>query len=96
MSNLKALALHLEFDVKAVRKAIAQLTGEVLSDEEINENFFDREPLKLDVQQFLGAEADQICMAFCALLYADAIGKLQPAKSAWQQKLEEIQSRNNP
>lgn len=91
---LKPLALHLEFDVKAVRKAIAQLTGEVLSDEEINEKFFNREPLKLDVQKFLGAEADQICMAFSALLYADSMDKLEPAKSAWQQKLEDIQNRS--
>lgn len=94
----KPLAIQLEFDIKSVRRALALITGEVMSDEEITAKFFDREPVKLDAVEILGeSDAFQICAGFAAFIIADSQPKKEPKKSKFQQRLDEMaeQRKNN-
>jgi hypothetical protein len=87
----KPLAIQLEFDIKSVRRALALITGEAMTDEEIIAKFFDREAVKVDTEEMLGeSEAFQICAAFLAVIMADGQPKKEPKKSKFQERLEQM------
>jgi hypothetical protein len=89
----KPLAVQLEFDVRTVRRALALLTGEAMSDEEIVAKFFDREAVKFDIdEQFGEVEAFQMCAAMLAVIMAEGKVEQQPEKkrSAFQKRVEEM------
>ena len=72
----KSLAIELEFDIKTTRRAIAFVTGEVMSDEEITAKFFDREPVKVDLGTMINpTELFQMCAAFVSIIAADGEAK---------------------
>jgi len=66
----KPIALNLLFDVKSIRKAVALITGEAMSDEEINKKFFDREKVDFDIDKMKGCESEalQISILFVTLI----------------------------
>ena len=66
----QALAIQLKFDIKQVRRAVALLTGDAPSDEEIQRRFFDREPIGIDDSDLPPNEAFQMCAAFVAFIIA--------------------------
>jgi hypothetical protein len=87
----KPLAIQLEFDIKNVRRALALITGEAMTDEEITAKFFDREAVTVDMAEMLGeGESFQICAAFVALMIADDQPKQEPKKSKFQKRVEEM------
>lgn len=87
----KPLAIQLEFDIKNVRSAVAFMTGEVMTDEEITAKFFERDPIKIDTYKELGGtDAFQICIAFTAFIMAEDKPKKEPKKSKFQQRLDEM------
>lgn len=65
----QSLAIKLKFETKEVRRAVAMITGEAPSDEEIKKRFFDREPVEID-SEILNEQAFQICAAFVAFIIA--------------------------
>ena len=86
------LAIQIKTDIKTVRRAVALITGEAMTDEEIENSFFDREPLQLDLKEALGeTEEFQICAAFTAILLADDIA--EHPESKFHQKLKERMSK---
>ena len=87
----KPLAIQLEFDIKSVRRALALITGEAMTDEEITAKFFDREAVKVDTEEMLGeSEAFQICAAFLAVIMSDGQPKKEPKKRKFQERLEQM------
>lgn len=63
----RILAINFAFDEKQVRRAIALISGEGLSDEELNRRFFNREPVTVD-SDILEEEADPMCIAFVSFI----------------------------
>lgn len=91
----KPLAIQLEFDIKTVRRALAILTGEVMSDEEINAKFFDREPVKVDAAELFGeSESLQISAGFLSIIMDEGKPYPKPGKSKFQQKLDEMAAKH--
>lgn len=66
----KPLAFKLMVDPKNVRRAVALVTGEPMTDEELNKKFFDREPIELESPGDAG-EDFQMTVAFAALMMAE-------------------------
>lgn len=90
----KPLSIQLQFDIKNVRRALALITGEAMTDEEITVKFFDREPVIADMEELLGeGESFQICLAFVAMIFADTQPKQEPKKSKFQKKLDEMMAK---
>jgi hypothetical protein len=92
------LAIQLEFDIKTVRRSLALITGEYMTDEEIKVNFFDRECVKIDAEQNIGeAESFQLCAAFLALILDEKKHNENPKKSKLQERIDQIiaKSKNN-
>ncbi len=67
---LKPLALQFTATTEQVRMVVSNLTGKLLTDEQIEERFFNREPLLFDPND-MGEEGAQAAMAFIGLLIAD-------------------------
>lgn len=88
----RPLAIQLNFDIKSVRRALALITGDTMTDEEINAKFFDRDPVRVDVEKMLGVvDSLQLCAGFIAIVMADGQEKKEVKKSRWQQRLEQMQ-----
>lgn len=66
----KELAIRLLVEEKEVNKMFVLLGQDVLSQDELNKRFFEREPLLFDVET-LGDEALPIIMAFTAIIEDD-------------------------
>lgn len=64
----KALAFKLMVDPKNVRRAVAIITGETLTDEEIDKRFFDKEPAEISVDPSIEFETT---IAFTAFMLAE-------------------------
>lgn len=62
----KTLAITFLVDEKEVRRSVAILTGEVLTDEELNTHYFS-DPISVDLDD-LGEASKQMSMAFVALV----------------------------
>jgi hypothetical protein len=88
----KPIAVKIEFDIKDVRRALALITGDTMTDDEINETFFDRDPVGVKLGE---SEMFQMCIAFVALIVADGEPKKETKKSKFQQKLDEIQTKKS-
>jgi hypothetical protein len=87
----KPLAIQLEFDIRCVRRALALITGESMTDEEITAKFFDRQAVKIDTEKILGVgESLQICAAFLAIIIADGQEKKKLKKSEFQKRLDQM------
>lgn len=88
----KKLALQFEFDIKTVRRAVALISGEAMTDEEINAKFFDRESVTVS-EKLLGSEAEvlQFCTGLVLLVLNEGELEKEPKpKSKWQQRLDEM------
>lgn len=66
----KELAVRILVDEKLINKALVTLDQDVLSPEEINKRFFDREPFLFDVG-LMEEEALAMTTAFVGLIEAD-------------------------
>jgi len=87
----KPLAIQLEFDIKSVRRALALITGEVATDEEIIAKFFDRDPIKVDVEEMLGeADALKMCVAFTAIIQSEYQPDKKSKESDFEKKLKKM------
>ena len=87
----KPLAIQLEFDIKSVRRALALITGEAATDEEIIAKFFDREPIKIDVEEMLGeADALKMCIAFTAIIQSEYQPDKKSKESDFEKKLKQM------
>lgn len=62
----KPLAISFLVEEKEVRKAMALLTGNALSDEELDKNFFN-EPVEIDMDE-LGEDSKNMTLAFVAMV----------------------------
>lgn len=93
----KPLAVQFEFDMKTIRRALALITGEAMTDEEIIAKFIDREPVKADTEAILenDMEAFQICAWFIAVIAADGKPYL-PQQTTRSARHEAINQKLNP
>ena len=66
----KELAIRLLVDKKDINKLFALLGEDVLSAEELDKRFFDRDPLIYDLEE-LGADAFSITAALVAIIEDD-------------------------
>lgn len=62
----KALAITFLVEEKEVRKAMAVLTGSVLSDEELEKNFYN-DPVQIDMDE-LGEDSKSMTLVFVAMV----------------------------
>lgn len=62
----KPLAITFLVEEKEVRKAMAILTGNALSDEELEKNFFS-DPIQIDMEM-MEEQASQMTLAFVAII----------------------------
>ena len=65
----KPLAFKLMVDPKDVRRAMAMTTGESLTDEELEKQFFNREPMEIDLTEVSKTDAFQMNAAFVILMW---------------------------
>lgn len=70
----KELAIRLLVDENSVRFAASQFGCNIQSDDELNEKFFERDPIVFDVDT-LGDDAFAMTAAFTAFLVADVLEK---------------------
>ncbi len=68
----KELAIRLLVDENSVRFAASQFGCNIQSDKELNETFFERDPLVFDVE-VMGEDAFAMTAAFTAFLVADTM-----------------------
>lgn len=64
----KALAFKLMVDPKDVRRALALITGDSISEEELDAKFFNREPMEVSFPAEDRNEEFQMTAAFVALM----------------------------
>lgn len=62
----KPLAITFLADEKEVRKALAILTGELISDEELEKKFFSN-PIDMDMEM-MGEDSKNMILAFVAII----------------------------
>ena len=88
----KPIAVKLVFDMKTVRRAVAIITGDVMSDEDLQAKFFDCEKVDFDMEAKIDEGIElTMCLAMVALIMQEPdASPIKPNKSKFQSKLEEM------
>lgn len=87
----KTIAIKQVFDITTIRKAYVFLTGQLITDEDIDKRFINREPVTMDLEEMKDHEAMLMCSAYLSLIIeAEKPKKEAPVKSKFQQRLDEV------
>ena len=91
----KPIAIQYCFTVKEIRKCVALLTGDILTTDEINKTYFDREVVKCDLSKILDEdEMLRLCIALVSSLIAIDESKNKPKRKTFKERLDEEMERN--
>lgn len=85
-----SLDVKLQFDLKTIRIALALISGEIFTDEQILEKYVNIDPITIDCETEMGnADSLEICLGFVAIIESRTEPKEEPKISKFQQKLQD-------